>query len=64
MLQGYPGTVAAKITYILQPSGALRVVFEAETDKTTPINMTQHSYFNLGGHSSGDILNHNLLLVA
>jgi aldose 1-epimerase len=58
--EGYPGTVKASITYILQPTGALKVVFEATTDKTSPINMAQHSYFNLGGHSSGDILNHRL----
>ena len=63
-LQGYPGTVHATITYILQPGGTLKAVFEATTDKTTPINMTQHSYFNLGGHASGDVLNHRVQIVA
>lgn len=62
--EGYPGTVEAKITYIVTPGTSLKVVFEATTDKTTPINMTQHSYFNLAGHGSGDVLNHKLQLVA
>ena len=50
----------ASITYILQPAGNLKMVFEAKTDKATPVNMAQHSYFNLGGHDSGDILSHRL----
>lgn len=62
--QGYPGEVEATVTYILQPTGSLHVVFEATSDKTTPVNLTQHSYFNLGGHDSGDILDHKLRLVA
>lgn len=63
-VQGYPGTVEAKITYIVSAGASLKVIFEAATDKTTPINMTQHSYFNLGGHASGNVLNHKLQLVA
>ena len=54
----------ATITYILQPGGTLKAVFEATTDKTTPVNMTQHSYFNLGGHASGDVLHHRVQIVA
>jgi aldose 1-epimerase len=57
--QGYPGNVEASITYILI-GGTLKAVFEATTDRTSPINMAQHSYFNLGGHSSGNVLSHRL----
>jgi len=58
-MQGYPGNVEATITYTLNGS-TLRAVFEATTDRTTPINMAQHSYFNLAGHASGNILGHRL----
>jgi aldose 1-epimerase len=57
--EGYPGNVEATITYTLNGS-TLRAVFEATTDRTTPINMAQHSYFNLAGHASGNILGHRL----
>lgn len=60
ILQGYPGTVQASITYILRSDKSLRTIFEATTDKMTPINMAQHSYFNLSGHSGGPILGHRL----
>ena len=61
-MQGYPGNVKASITYILQAGGSLRTIFEATTDKTTPINMAQHSYFNLSGHSTGSVLGHKILI--
>ncbi|WP_420400463.1 aldose epimerase family protein [Flagellimonas sp.] len=46
---GFPGNVSATVTYTLTDENAIHVKFEAETDKTTHVNMTQHSYFNLSG---------------
>ena len=56
--QGFPGTVNATIMYTLTPDNELEVIMEAETDATTPLNMAQHSYFNLDGQANGTILNH------
>lgn len=62
--EGFPGAVAATVIYTLTGGNALKVEMKATTDAPTPINLAQHTYFNLGGHSSGDILNHTLELVA
>ena len=62
--EGYPGTVKAKVTYTLTEDDRLVVDYEATTDKTTIINLTQHSYFNLGGARTADILGHELKLHA
>ncbi|WP_298822125.1 aldose epimerase family protein [uncultured Roseibium sp.] len=59
---GYPGRVEALVRYTLTGSGALRVKITAKTDKTTPVNLTQHAYFNLDG--SNTILNHTLEVAA
>lgn len=42
--------------------GMLKVIFEATTDKQTPVNIVQHSYFNLAGHDSGSALDHTLYI--
>jgi len=60
--QGYPGTLDATVTYTLLPANALQVDYAATTDKPTPINLTQHSYFNLAGAGNGDIL-HTVLTI-
>lgn len=60
--QGYPGRVEALCRYTLTGSGALRVKFTATADKTTPVNLTQHAYFNLDGE--GDIQDHTLEIAA
>ncbi|HVO34569.1 MAG TPA: aldose epimerase family protein [Gemmatimonadales bacterium] len=62
--QGYPGTLTAHVTYRLTDSDELEVEYEATTDAATPVNLTQHSYFNLAGEGSGDILGERLTIYA
>ena len=62
--EGYPGTVTAKTVYTLTNDDELKVEMQATTDKTTLVNMAHHSYWNLSGHNSGTILDHELTLYA
>jgi aldose 1-epimerase len=62
--EGYPGTLKARVTYTLTPRDELVVEYLATTDKPTPVNLTQHSYFNLGGPDAPDVLAHSLTLEA
>lgn len=62
--EGYPGELSVSATYILEPEGALRVLFEARTSAATVVSLTQHAYFNLRGAGSGDVLGHELELRA
>src|SRR5262245_2251460 len=60
----FPGQVTAKSTYTLTNDDELRIVMTATTTEATPINMLHHSYFNLGGVSSGSVYEHELTLFA
>lgn len=60
--EGYPGNLDVKVTYSLSEDNALSIEYSAVSDKDTVINLTNHSYFNLAGHGSGDILKHKLKL--
>ncbi|HWC73605.1 MAG TPA: aldose epimerase family protein [Gemmatimonadales bacterium] len=62
--EGYPGAVAVRVTYTLTPADELIVDYEASTTKATPINLSQHTYWNLHGDGKGDILDHVLTLDA
>jgi aldose 1-epimerase len=62
--EGYPGNLACTVTYRMTENNELHIVYEAETDKATPVNLTHHSYFNLAGQGDGDILSHELMLEA
>ncbi|HET8649697.1 MAG TPA: galactose-1-epimerase [Gemmatimonadales bacterium] len=62
--EGYPGTLRTSVTYKLTPDNRLMVDYEAVTDKATPINLSQHSYFNLAGEGSGDVLGQVLTINA
>ncbi len=62
--EGYPGNLTIAVVYTLTDDNELLIDYTAETDKTTPVNLTNHSYFNLTGDVNNSILNHDLQVNA
>ncbi|WP_299707826.1 aldose epimerase family protein [uncultured Pontibacter sp.] len=62
--EGYPGNLTVVVTYTLTGFNALKIDYEATTDKATPVNLTNHSYFNLSAGKEKDILNHIVTIHA
>lgn len=62
--EGFPGTLTSKVIYELTNDNALKITYEATTDKPTVLNLTNHSYFNLNGCGAGTILEHTLKIDA
>ena len=62
--EGYPGNLSCTAIYELTDQNELKIGYAATTDKPTPVNLTNHSYFNLAGQASGDILGHELMVNA
>ena len=62
--EGYPGNLKCSVTYTLNNDNELALEYVAETDKATPVNLTHHTYWNLLGPGKGDVLGHELMLMA
>ena len=62
--EGYPGNLAATVTYRWASDGVLELLYDCVSDKDTVINLTNHSYFNLNGHHSGSAEGHRLQIFA
>lgn len=62
--EGFPGTLNVSAVYSLTDDNAVEVDYNAVSDKDTIVNLTHHTYFNLGGHASGNIMNEKVMLNA
>jgi aldose 1-epimerase len=62
--EGYPGNMPVRVVYALNDANDLKIEYSATSDKDTVVNLTNHTYFNLGGHDSGSILKHELMIKA
>ena len=62
--EGFPGNAEVKVTYTLTKENALQIHYEVCSDKDTVVNMTNHSYFNLNGHTGGSVEDHSLWLAS
>ena len=64
MEEGYPGELACIVTYSLTPQNELKIEYKATTNRSTVLNLTNHTYWNLAGAGEGDILGANMLIAA
>ena len=64
MEEGYPGTLKTEVTYTLTDDNALKIEYKASTDQPTPVNLTNHTYFNLSAGKDSTILDHEIMLNA
>jgi len=64
MEEGYPGNLDTTVTYKITNDNSIEITYQAQTDKTTIVNLTQHSYFNLSGDFNQSILNHDVIINA
>ena len=62
--QGYPGEVTVRVTYTLDDANRFGISYQASASHATPLSLTNHSYFNLGGSTCADILDHTLWIDA
>lgn len=62
--ENYPGTLACVVTYVLTDDNGIHIEYFARTDAPTPVNLTNHSYFNLSGHGAETVLDHLLRIDA